>query len=142
MACKMPQYPSTIKIIEVLSKRLASSYSLIFIVTEYYSRGNLNDFMENNKELNDKQITVIFIEILKVIVFLEENGLNDFSFLKPENILFSENNNNSLAISDFYMPPPAIQLSALERDCKFAAGKILFTLCGNANALKIIKVKK
>jgi len=49
---------------------------------------------------------VIFIEILKALVYLqEENGITDFSFLKPENILFSANNNNSLVISDFYMPP-------------------------------------
>jgi len=47
---------------------------------------------------------VIFIEILKALVFLEENGINDFSFLKPENVLFSANNNNSLVLSDFYMP--------------------------------------
>ncbi|KAL4472548.1 hypothetical protein ABPG74_018497 [Tetrahymena malaccensis] len=92
--CQRPNSEHIVKIEKVL---LDSSSSLIFVIQEYCSKGNLTDYMKNMVK-TESTLKQIFIQILKGVIAIHEQNIIH-SDLKPDNILVS--GNNVIKIADF-----------------------------------------
>lgn len=61
-----------------------------YIVSEHYPGGDLENFLENNKNLEERQIVKLFYEILLGMKALHDKKVIH-SDLKPENIFLTSN---------------------------------------------------
>jgi len=71
-----------------------------YMVMQYCEKGNLSEFIKENKDITDEQIIEIFIGILNGLILLNKNKIIH-SDLKPENILLSAY--NQPLIADFWI---------------------------------------
>ena len=73
----------------------------LFIKFEYLKYGTLKQWMEKNKKISEEQASIIIKNILSAISYLHQNQICHKD-LKPENIMFSEENDlTSIKIIDF-----------------------------------------
>jgi serine/threonine protein kinase len=72
---------------------------------EYCENGNLYNFLQKHKKIDEGDAKWIFKEILSGLEYLHENNIL-FRDLKLENILFDEKGN--LKITDFGLSKPEV----------------------------------
>lgn|GEM_PF-3532243 len=84
---------------------ISSSY---FFSMEYFTRGNLNDFLKTKKFLPTSQIREISIQVCRGLNAINKEGYLHLD-LKPSNILFAEN--NRVVITDFGSSRSLLNLS-------------------------------
>lgn len=70
----------------------------VFLVFQVYKGGNLESYMEKNKNMSEREIKDLFTGILKGVQALHDKNIIH-SDIKPENVLMSEDGNPF--ISDF-----------------------------------------
>ena len=73
----------------------------LFIKMEYLKYGNLETWMKKNKNISEEDASIIIKQVLSAIAYLHQNQICHKD-LKPENIMFSrENDISSIKIIDF-----------------------------------------
>ena len=88
----------------------------IFIVTEYCAKGDLLNFMIENRVFEEEEACKIFQQVLSSLEYLHNNNISHRD-IKPENILLNEFGDAKL--SDFGL------------STKFEKGKLLEKACGS-----------
>jgi len=88
----------------------------IFIVTEYCAKGDLLNFMIENRVFEEEEACKIFQQVLSSLEYLHNNNISHRD-IKPENILLNEYGDAKL--SDFGL------------STKFEKGKLLEKACGS-----------
>lgn len=73
---------------------------------EYCPNGNLYNYVQKMKSLNEEEAKAIFFQILQGLEYLHQNNIL-FRDVKLENILFDIN--NRIKITDFGLSKPDIE---------------------------------
>ena len=108
---KMLFHPYLTKMFCVIEKE-----DSIFIVTEYCSKGDVLNFMIENRVFEEEEACKIFQQVLSSLEYLHNNNISHRD-IKPENILLNEYGDAKL--SDFGL------------STKFEKGKLLEKACGS-----------
>jgi len=110
MRLKHPQ------IIELYSFCLTDENEFALIM-EYIPGGTLKEYIKKNKKLNEEEAKIILKQILEIILYCHKMNIIHHD-LKPDNILFTDDNHKQIKIIDF-------GISSLMYD-KSDAGSLLY----------------
>ena len=110
MRLKHPQ------IIELYSFCLTDENEFALIM-EYIPGGTLKEYIKKNKQLNEEESKIILKQILEIILYCHKMNIIHHD-LKPDNILFTDDNHKQIKIIDF-------GISSLMYD-KSDAGSLLY----------------
>ena len=96
---KIVNHKNIIKLYEILE-----TPQKIYLVMEYCERGELFDYIVNNKKLTEKQSCIFFQEIIDCIEYLHNEKISHRD-IKPENMLLTQiskkNKNLEIKLIDF-----------------------------------------
>uniref|UniRef100_A0A0D6QVP8 non-specific serine/threonine protein kinase n=1 Tax=Araucaria cunninghamii TaxID=56994 RepID=A0A0D6QVP8_ARACU len=115
-AMKMVKHPNVVQLYEVLASK-----SVIYLVMEYVSGGELFQRLANAKRLEEAEARTYFQQLIYALDFCHSRGVSHRD-IKPENLLLDGHGN--LKIADF-------GLSALPEQARNDG--LLHTTCGTPN---------
>ena len=91
---KKLSHPNIVRIFEFYE-----TDNYFYIITEFCKCGELSKYIKNN-ELTETQLCVIFYQVFSGLIYLHENHIIHGD-LKPQNILISSIENNSISNEDY-----------------------------------------